>query len=280
MQTEDFKDILYDKGDDGVVTLTLNTPKRKNALSAYSFLELYWAMEHFDKDPEAGVMIITGAGNPDSNDPAKEAYSSGGYFSTDVLEGLPDEILQQIDLTDIAQKRFTMKMFNCCKPIIAAVNGLAMGGAFTMTLAGCDLVYMSEHAWVQMPFSKLGLVPELASTYFLPRLLGFQKAKEILYFSKKLTAADCLELGLANAVLPHDELLDYAREQARKLTPPGGAGLAIQEMKRILHKPHAHEVAQALDLENKGLNKLWSTEDFMEGVMSRIERRPPVYRGK
>lgn len=280
MQTEDFKDILYDKGDDGIVTLTLNTPKRKNALSAYSFLELYWAMEHFDKDPDAGVMIITGAKDPNSNDPTKEAYSSGGYFSTDVLEGLPEEFLQQIDLTDIAQKRFTVRMFDCCKPIIAAVNGLAMGGAYTMTIAGCDLVYMSEHAWAQMPFSKLGVVPELASTFFLPRLLGFQKAKEILYFSKKLTAADCLELGLANAVLPHDELLDYAREQAKMLFPPGGAGLAIREMKRILHKPYIEAVSRALDLENEGLNKLWSSEDFAEGVMARIERRQPVYKGK
>ena len=280
MEIEDFKDISYDKGGDGIVTLTFNTPKRKNALSAYTFLELYWAMDHFEKDPEAGVMIITGAKDPKSNDPAKEAYSSGGYFSTDVLEGLPEEILQQIDLTDIAQKRFTLRMFGCCKPIIAAVNGLVMGGAFTMTIAGCDLIYMSEHAWAQMPFSKLGLVPELASTFFLPRLLGFQKAKEILYFSKKLTASECLELGLANAVLPHDELLDYAREQAKQLTPPGGAGLAIREMKRILHKPHAQAVARALDLENEGLNKLWNTEDFMEGVMSRIERRQAVFKGK
>ncbi len=280
MKIEQFKDISYEKDDSGIVTLTFTTPKRKNALSPYSFLEIFWAVDHFEKDDGAHVMIMTGTKDPDSDDTSKEAYSSGGYFSPKAFEGIPEELMAQIDMKDIAQKKVTVKLFNCDKPIIAAMNGLCIGGAFTMSLAGCDLIYMSEHAWVRMPFTKLGIIAELASSFMLPRLVGFQKAKEIIYFAKKLTAQECLELNIANAVLPHDELLDYVREQAKQLIPPGGAGFAIKQMKRAFHKPFIEAVEQALDLENEGLNNCWNTADFAEGVAATFEKRAPVYTGK
>ncbi|MFH2133533.1 MAG: enoyl-CoA hydratase/isomerase family protein [bacterium] len=280
MKIEDFKDISYVKDTTGIVTLTFNTPKRKNALSPVSFLEIFWAIDHFEKDATAGAMILTGAKDPDSDDPLKEAYSSGGYFNPNAFKDVPDEVMQQIDLKDIAQKKATVKLFNCYKPILAAMNGLAIGGAFTMTLAGCDLIYMSEHAWIQMPFSRLGIIAELASSFLLPRLLGFQKAKEIIYFARKLTAQECLELNIANAVLPHAELLDHVREQARQLIPPAGAGYAIQQMKRAFHKPYIEAVEKALDLENEGLNNCWTTADFAESLTARMEKRTPVYKGK
>lgn len=280
MKIDDFKDIKYEKDDSGIVTLTFNTPKRKNALSMISFLEIFWAVDHFEKDDSAGAMIMTGAKDPESDDPEKEAYSSGGYFSMDAFNGVSDEIMQQIDISDIAQKKVTVKLFNCDKPIIAAMNGLAIGGAFTMSLAGADLIYMSEHAWIQMPFSKLGIVPELASSFLLPRVMGFQKAKEIIYFSKKLTAIEALELNLGNAVLPHAELLGYAREQAKMLIPPDGAAYAIRQMKQALHKPYVEAVEKALDLENEGLNNCWKSADFAESLLSRHEKRAPVFKGK
>lgn len=280
MKIEDFKDITYIKNDEGIVTLTFNIPQRKNALSPYSFLEIFWAVDHFEKDDGAYVMIITGAKDPESDDPVKEAYSSGGYFNPDGMKGIPDEIMQQIDMKDIAQKKVTIKLFNCNKPIISAMNGLCIGGAFTMSLAGCDLIYMSEHAWVQMPFSKIGIVAELASSFMLPRLMGFQKAKEIIYLAKKLTAQECFELNIANAVLPHDQLMDQVMETARQIIPPGGANYAIQQMKRIFHAPYKYAVEQALDLENEGLNNCWTSADFAEALAARFEKRAPVYTGK
>ncbi len=280
MKTEDFKDITYVKDEQGIVTLTFSTPKRKNALSPYSFLEIFWAVDHFEKDDGAYVMIMTGAKDPESYDPLKEAYSSGGYFNPDAMAGISDEIMQQIDMKDIAQKKVTVKLFNCNKPIIAAINGLCIGGAFTMSLAGCDLIYMSEHAWIQMPFAKLGIVAELASSFMLPRLMGFQKAKEIIYFAKKLTAQECFELNIANAVLPHEELMDHVMEQAKQLIPPGGANYAIQQMKRVFNQPYKYAVEQALDLENEGLNNCWTSADFAEALTARFEKRAPVYTGK
>lgn len=277
MKIEDFRDITYVKGDDRIVTLTFNRPERKNAFSKLTFHEIFWAVDHFEKDEDAGVMIMTGARDPDSDNPEKEAYSSGGYFHPDAFKGISKEILDQIDPQDIAKKMLTVKLFKCEKPIIGAINGLAIGGSFTMTLAGCDLIYMSEHAWVQMPFSSLGIISELASSFLLPRLMGFQKAKEIIYFSEKLSAVQCRELGIANDVLPHNELMAHARRQALKLTPPGGAGYAIRQMKRALHKPFITAVEQALDLENEGLNNCWPMMDFEEAKNARRERRAPIF---
>ncbi|MFK8050166.1 MAG: enoyl-CoA hydratase/isomerase family protein [Halioglobus sp.] len=279
MNSDQFKDISYEKDADGIVTLTLNTPRRKNALSLYTFFEIHTAVDLFEADDSAHVMILTGAKDPDSNDPSKEAYSSGGYFNPDAFEGIPDEIMQQLDRSDIAQKRTTLRLYQCNKPILAAVNGLAIGGAFTLTLVCADQVYLSEHAWIQLPFAKLGISPELASSFLLPRLLGFQRAKEVLFFSERIDAQQAVDLKLANKVLAHDELLDYTRERALELAPPRGAALAIREMKQLLHEPHIEAISHALDLENAALQKLFNSADFSEGLTARIERRPPVFKG-
>jgi enoyl-CoA hydratase/carnithine racemase len=280
MKVEDFKEIVYQKEDNGIVTVTLNIPRRKNALSPYTFYELFWAVDAMEKDNSAGIMILTGAKDPDSDDPTKEAFSSGGYFNPASLAGLSEEVKAQIDLTDIAQKKLTLKMWQFDKPVIAAVNGLAVGGAFTMCLSCCDLIYCSEHAWASLPFVGLGIIPELASSYLLPRLIGFQRAKEIMFFAERLTAQHLFDLGLINKVLPHDQLLPYARERALKLVPPQGAGYAVRMAKRALHQPLLAEVTTALDLENKGLNEAFRTADFAEALTARIEKRAPVFKGQ
>ena len=280
MKLQDFGDINYSKDEVGIVTLTLNTPARKNALSAVTFLEIFYAVEHFQNDDSAHAMILTGAKDPSIDDPTKEAFSSGGYFNPDAFEGLAPEILADIDMADIAQKRTTLKFFACDKPVIAAINGLAIGGAFTLCLAAADQIFMSEHAWIQLPFAKLGITAELASSYLLPRLLGLQKAKEILFFPERINAIDAVELGIANKVLPHEELLAYTEEKTLQLIPPRGAAKSIREMKRIMHEPQIESLSKALDLENEALANLMATEDFVEGMMARVERRPPAFKGK
>ncbi|MEP5766010.1 MAG: enoyl-CoA hydratase-related protein [Halieaceae bacterium] len=280
MQPTDFNDIRYSKDEAGIVTLTLNTPARKNALSAVTFLEISYAVDHFQADDTAHAMILTGAKDPGSDDPAREAFSSGGYFNPDAFEAVPEEVLAEIDMSDIAQKRTTLQFYQCDKPVIAAVNGLAIGGGFTLCLAAADQIYMSEHAWIQLPFARLGIAAELSSTFLLPRLLGFQKAKEVLFFPERISAQQAVELGIANKVLPHDQLLDYARERALQLIPPQGPVMAIREMKRAMHQPHLDAFSEALDRENEALGTLMKTEDFAEGLTARVERRPPVFKGK
>jgi enoyl-CoA hydratase/carnithine racemase len=280
MLAEEFKEIIYQKEENGIVTVTMNTPKRKNAISPYTTFELFWAVDTLEKDETARVMIITGAKNPDSKDPANEAFCSGGYFNPKAMADISDEIKAQIDMTDIAQAKLTLKMWQCDKPIIAAVNGLFIGGGFTMCLACCDLIYCSEHAWAKLPFVGLGIIPELASSYLLPRLIGFPRAKEIMFFGERIPAQKLFEMGLINKVLPHDQLMDYAREMALKLIPPQAAGYAVRMAKRTLHQPLIDAITTALKLENKGLNETFITADFMEALTARAEKRSPVFQGK
>ncbi len=281
MKVEDFTEILYDKDEEtGIVTVTFNIPKRKNAMSSLTMLELWWAVDIMENDDTARIMIMTGAKDPNSDDPAKEAFSSGGYFNPAALAGIADNLKTEIDFSDIAQKKITMKMWAFEKPVIAAINGLSIGLGFTLPFSCADLIYMSEHAYYKLPFVNLGIIPELASTYLLPRLLGYHKANEIMMFGKPIYAQEAVELGLANAVVPHDELLPYAKEQALKLIPPKGAYMAVKLAKRALHQPYIDKISTALDLENEGLNKALSTKDFGEHMMARMQKREPVFKGE
>ncbi len=279
MNIEDFKDIIYSKSDDGVVTVTINQIKRKNALSPVSFLELWWAMEIFDNDAEAGVLILTGAEDPDESNPGNQAFSSGGYFNPAELNKLPPELADQIDISDMAQAKLTLRMAQVKKPVIAALNGYAIGGAFTMVLSGCDLIYVADSAYIKMPFVSIAIVPEFASTYLIPRLIGLQKTKEIFYFGKEIKPEEAKEMGLVNDVIAHDQIMDFVRETALKLIPPQGAGLAVMETKRALNTPLIEYYERALKLENEGLLKTAATKDFFEGMIARKEKRAPVYKG-
>ena len=280
MKADKFKEILYEKDDEtGIVTVTLNTPKRKNAISGVTGIELWWAADIFQKDDSALAMIMTGAKDPDNSDPTKEAFSSGGYFTPNAAD-IDEDILDQIDPTDIAAKRLTEKMWYIDKPVIAAIKGLAIGMGFTMPLSCADLIYMSEHAWIRLPFVRLGILPELASTFLLPRLVGMQRAKEIMYFGEDIPADKAFQIGLVNKVTRHDELLFHAKEAALKLIPPNGPGAAVKLTKRALHRQLCGDISRALDEENIGLNIAFKSEDFAEGVMARIQKRPPVYKGR
>lgn len=280
MKVADFKNINYDKDDEtGIVTVTINRPEIKNALAVMVLYELYWAVDAIETDPKAKAMILTGAKSPEDEDPANEAFSSGGYFNLADLEALDEETKSQIDLTDIAQKKLCLKLWQLDKPVIAAINGLAIGGGFTIPLACADLIYISEHAWVKLPFISLGLIPELASSYLLPRLVGFQRAKEIFFFGEKLPASTLYDMGLVNEVVAHEELLAHAKQMALKLIPPLGAGLAARLAKKALHGPLIEAVTRALDAENEGLNQTIASADFWEAIAARKEKREPVFKG-
>lgn len=279
MQPNEFSDISYQLDSDGIVTVSMNTPGRKNAISGLTALELRWAASHFQQDDSALAMILTGAPDPDSG-PERQAFSSGGYFVPGVYDDVPPDIMAQIDPTDIAMKATVLEFFQCDKPVLAAVNGLAIGGGFTLPLAVADQIFLSEHAWARLPFASLGIAAELGSTYTLPRLLGMHKAKELLFYPERIDAQRLLDMGVANAVLPHEELLPYTRDKALQLIPPRGAGASIRAMKRTVHRQNVEAITRALDLENEVLNELMKSEDFVEGLMARVEKREPVFKGR
>ncbi|MFX0075549.1 MAG: enoyl-CoA hydratase/isomerase family protein [Candidatus Hermodarchaeota archaeon] len=273
MNIEDIQDIIYEKEDNGICTLTINQPKRKNAMSFLTFLEIETVLIDMEADKNARVLIITGC--EEAN-----AFSSGGYFNMNLYPQLPPELLEEIDLTDIAVKRLCLKFWSFSKPVIAAINGLAVGAGFTMPLAGADLIYMAEDAWIGFYFVKRAVMAELASDFLLPMYIGFQKTKELLYFGKKLTAREACDLGLVNQILPLDELMPFAREQALKLIPPKGPSLAIKLMKKTMHSYFTDIISSTLDLENEGLRHLLTTRDFRESLKSLTTKKDPIFKGK
>jgi 2-(1,2-epoxy-1,2-dihydrophenyl)acetyl-CoA isomerase len=273
MKVEDFQDILYLKEDNGILTVTLNKPERKNALSARTLLELWYAIDHAEKDKDVKVMILTGSNCG--------AFCSGGYFN---LKGLADEIpvehRKEVDLKDLASKRLCLKFWDFDKPIITAINGLAVGGGFTLPLVCTDLVYASENAWFGLYFIKRAVMTDFATTYLLPFMIGFQKAKELFYLGDKITAQEALKLGLINKVLKSEELMPYAKERALRLIPPKGPSLSIKLMKKTIHSYYRNIIESQLDLENKGWRKAIISNDFNESLKAIKEKREPVFIGK
>ncbi len=274
METKQFKDILFKKEDNGIVTVTLNRPERKNALSALTLLELWYAIDHAEKDNDIKVMILTGS--EEAN-----AFCSGGYFSVkDVRKDIPPEHLKEINLRDMASKKLCLKFWDFKKPIVSAINGLAVGGGFTLPIICTDLIYASQDAWFGLYFVKRAVMPDFATTYLLPFLIGFAKAKELFYLGDKITAEEAEKLGLINKVLPKDELMPYAREIALRLIPPKGPSLSIKLMKKTIHAYFRDIIEKQLDLENKNWVKTIISSDFNESLIALKERREPNFKGK
>ena len=274
MESQDFKDILYNKEENGIVTVVLNRPERKNALSALTLLELWYAVDIAEKDKDVRVLILTGSEKAN-------AFCSGGYFSTkDLRKEIPPELYEEVNLRDMASKKLCLKFWDFSKPVIAAMNGLAVGGGFTLPVVCADLVYASENAWFGLYFIKRAVMPDFATSYLLPFLIGFQKAKELFFFGDKITAHEAEELGLINKVLPKNELMPYVREQALRLIPPKGPSVSIRLMKRTMHAYFKDIIKKQLDLENKMWIKTLTSKDFAESIKALEEKRDPIFIGK
>ncbi|MFW9881985.1 MAG: enoyl-CoA hydratase/isomerase family protein [Candidatus Thorarchaeota archaeon] len=273
MKIEDLSEVIYEKEENGICTLTFNIPKRKNALSYVTFLEIWTILDDMEKDDNAKILIITGC--EEAN-----AFSSGGYFNMKYFTSIPPEVMKEIDLMDIAQKRLCLKFWNFNKPVIAAINGLAVGIGVTLPLVGADLIYMSKDAWLGFYFIKRAVIPEFSSTFILPFLVGFHKAKELIYFGDKVTAHEAEKLGLVNKLLAPDDLMPYVREQALRLIPPNAPTLALNRMKRVMHDYYKEILSKTLDLENEALRASIETSDFRAATKSLITKMDPDFKGK
>ncbi|MFX1354098.1 MAG: enoyl-CoA hydratase/isomerase family protein [Promethearchaeota archaeon] len=273
MLIEEFSQIKYAKEENGILTVTLNWPAKKNALSPLGLLELWYAVDHAEKDKEVKVMILTGCEEA-------RAFSSGGYFSEDMLKDIPEKHRVEINLKDMASKRLCLKFWDFSKPIISAINGFAVGGGFTLPVICSDLVYMAEDAWWALFFVKRAVMPDFATTVLLPFMIGMNKAKELFYFGERMTAQDAEDLGLVNRVMPREKLIPFARGQALKLIPPKGPSLSIKLIKKTIHTYFRAILEQQLDLENKMWTKAIQSKDFGESLRALKEKRDPIFIGK
>ncbi|MFX0034536.1 MAG: enoyl-CoA hydratase/isomerase family protein [Candidatus Hermodarchaeota archaeon] len=273
MNIEEFKQIKYKKEENGILTVTLNWPEKKNALSPLGLLELYYAVDHAEKDDQVKVMILTGCEEAG-------AFSSGGYFSNEMLKEVPEKYRNEINLRDMASKRLCLKFWDLPKPVISVINGFAVGGGFTLPVICSDLIYMAEDAWWALFFVKRAVMPDFATSILLPFMIGFHKAKELFYFGDRMTAQDAERLGLVNKILAKDKLMSYARNQALRLIPPKGPSLSIKLMKKTIHTYFREIIETQLNLENKMWTKAIQSKDFSESLKALKEKKDPSFIGK
>ena len=259
-----------------VATITLNRPEKLNAFNMDMMSEIDMAFDEAAKDKTVRAIILTGAGR---------AFSTGidlNWVSTKDDEELPSmaSTVRGRTITHNEKSFLTLvlKIQSMPKPVIAAVNGITMGGATIMAVA-CDLRIAAENAEFSLPQAKRGLIPDGGGTYLLPRLVGINKALELALVCDPIGAIEAERIGLVNKAVPSDKLMMEAHEMATKIA--NNAPLAVAMTKASMYKGlHEHDLAAHMDYEVYIMNILFNTEDFREGISSIWEKREPVFYGR
>jgi enoyl-CoA hydratase len=247
-----------------VATVTINRPKVLNALDETTLKELDLAFSAFAADPEVKVVILTGAG--------EKAFVAGGDIAAMQPLGpvaarafaiMAQEVLSRIE-------RFS-------KPVIAAINGYALGGGCELAMA-CDLRIAAESARLGQPEINLGIIPGWAGTQRLPRLVGKGRAKELLFTGEMIDAREAWRIGLVNRVVPAAELMNTARELAGKIAGKGQLALALA--KEAVDRGLEMDLARANACEADLFGLCFATEDQKEGMLAFLEKRTAVFRDR
>jgi enoyl-CoA hydratase/carnithine racemase len=265
----EYSEILYDVAD-GIATITMHRPDKMNAFTGTMMNEMIDAFDRVDADDDVRVVIVTGSGErafcagADLGGGGETFARGGSDVQTDV--GVPRD----------GGGLLTLRIFDCTKPVIGAVNGAAVGVGVTMTLP-MDIRLASDNARFGFVFARRGIVPEACSSWFLPRLVGISTAAEWCYSGRVFPAAEALERGLVRSVHPQAELLPAATAIAREIadnTAPVSVALTRQMLWRMLGADHpmaAHRV------DSRGIQSRGASDDAREGVVSFLEKRPAVY---
>jgi 2-(1,2-epoxy-1,2-dihydrophenyl)acetyl-CoA isomerase len=240
-----------------VANLILNRPEVLNALSEDMAIELDQALDHLGREEHIRVVVLTGAGR---------AFCAGGDLKN-VPTGRPAQ--EGIDFMH-QMHRWFIRFFNLSKPTIASVNGLAMGAGFNLALAA-DLVIASEKALFGQSFVKVGAIPDLGGLYLLPRLIGLQKAKELIFTGGEITAKQAKELSLVNFVVPHEALREQTTELAQKLAK--GPARAMSMAKSIMHRGLSVDILGVLELEAYAQASCFEGDEHVKGVQAFLEKR-------
>lgn len=262
-------EVLYEVSEH-IATITLNRPERMNTISAAMLDELGRLLLEADADPAVRVVILTGTGRMFCAGLDLVGATQGSGIASADHAAAPSTTL------DLKTAPPTV-LFNMEKPTICALNGPAAGYGMDTAL-GCDIRIMAEGAKMAAAFVKRGIVPESGGTWYLPRLVGWGKAAEIIFGGKTLSAEECLSLGIANHVVPDADLPGFARNLAAEIA--ANAPLAVQASKRLMRmglaegfNDHVHHVyLQFLSLIR--------TADAREGMVSFLEKRPAKFEGR
>ena len=241
----------------GVATLRIARPEKRNALNQAMYASLADRLDEAAADASVRAVLLTGE---------EEIFSAGNDLE-EFLKNPPTR-------PDSPVLRFMLTLARYEKPVVAAVSGHAVGIGVTMLLH-CDLVYVAAGSRLSMPFVSLGLVPEFASSYLLPLWAGHVRAADKLLLGTPLSAEDAVEFGIANAVLPREQLLDFALETAQRFNqlPPDG----VRETKRLMKRAQARAVEEAILEEAKVFGARLGGPEVREAVTAFYERRTPDF---
>lgn len=258
----DYQNFKLSIDSEGVAVFTANRPEKMNAMNDLSWQELNAFFSDADTNPAIRAVILTGAG--------EKAFIAGADLnsmklkkSTDCLGGNAQKALNQIE--------------RCSKPVIAAVNGYALGGGCEIAIA-CDFRIVSENASFGLPETGLGILPGSGGTQRLARLVGLGRAKEMILLGKKVRGPEAVGIGLATQCVPLQNLMAEAKKAAGKLLEKGP--VAINLAKKVILASLSSSQDVGMLTEMLALSTLCSTEDKAEGVASFFEKRKPDYRGK
>jgi enoyl-CoA hydratase/carnithine racemase len=265
-----------------ILTITLNRPEKLNAFNATMQREMIEALDAADKDDNVRAIIVTGAGRAFCA--GADLSSGANTFDRDARHGPVKRLADgKVDYSDAGVRdgggQVTLRIFKCLKPVIAAVNGPAVGIGVTMQLA-MDIRIASVDARFGFVFSQRGIVPEAASSWFLPRIVGISQALEWCFTGRVFPAQEALSGRLVSKVVPADELLPAARALAREIaqkTAPVSVALIRQMMWRMLG---ADDPMEAHKVDSRGIYARGRSEDVKEGVVSFLEKRPAQFKNK
>ena len=263
-----FEQIRYTAAD-GIATITLNRPEKLNAVTNVLIQELLAAFEAADADDAVRVVIVTGAGRAFC---AGADLSAGTQTFDGARRGRPEPDGEHRDGGGLV----SLRIYDLKKPVIAAINGPAVGFGITMTLP-MDIRIASSAARIGFVFARRGVVPEACSTWFLPRLVGMQRAAEWVYTGRVFDAAEALAGGLVSRVVAPEALLSTAQALAREIadhTSGVSVALARQMMWKLLGTDHPMEGHR---LDSRGMDWTGRSADAREGIASFLEKRPPRF---
>ena len=259
----EYKALVLEKKD-GVAVLTLNQPESMNSLVQQIWDELSVAAVELENDEEVKVVVITGAG---------KAFCAGGDLKR-FLKGFTQRTA--VDYVENVQKTVSA-WINFQKPTIAAVNGAAVGAGLSLMMM-CDLSVAADTAKFSAGFINMGLVPDCGAGYYLPRCVGIQKAKELIYTGKTIDATEAEKIGLVNQVVVKDELMNTVMAMAERLAK--GPSFALQLAKRMVNMSYDMDLKNFFSLEAAQQSICFLTEDSKEAVTAFVEKRKPVFKGE
>ena len=263
----DYQDIIYTK-EDGIASIIMNRPERRNSFSPGMLKSIYHAIEDAAKDDKVRVLVLTGTG---------QAFCAGGDVKAMAEKFDQPEGEEESGEPGVSDAQLYLIVHQIEKPVIAAINGVAVGGGLDLALA-CDIRIASDRARLASVYIRRGLIPLGGGTYFLPRLVGVDRACQLIWTGDIIDAKEAERIGLVTMVVPHEDLESATRELAEKIMK--GSPLAIKAAKRVIYGGLGMDLEATLAYIAPILKELRATEDHKEGARAFAEKREPVFKGR